>query len=291
DQRGGSMPKLAVSDLYTLVRNHGAKPGVDRCMVAGALQESGGDLDARGDWEGGHAHSVGLWQLHDQGLGAGMTEAQRANPDTACGGMRPECARGCDYWAAQGLTGEDLGARTYLWAERPAGYNLPGSTADRGIRSKWLEANEVPDNTVLRNAVMAEARNLFGIPYRIDPPPDGVNNLDCSLFVVKTFGNAGIPFPLGVRTAEQIRRVCDRVEWPAVQRGDLLFFEGTYDCQERPWTDGHVATHIGISLGKGTMQMFDCHAKNGSNGPPGVAQTDISGEYWPEHPFPAPPPP
>ena len=37
---------------------------------------------------------------------------------------------------------------------------------------------------------------------------------------MKTFANAGIPFPLGVRTAEQTRRVCEPVDWPDVLRAE-----------------------------------------------------------------------
>lgn len=39
--------------------------------------ESGGRVDAVGD----AGHSVGLFQMHDQGAGFGLTVAQRQNPD------------------------------------------------------------------------------------------------------------------------------------------------------------------------------------------------------------------
>ena len=279
------MPILGVDQLYELVRRHGATSGLDRSLVAGALEESGGNTDARGDWEGDHPHAIGLWQLHDQGAGAAMTVAQRANPDVACDVMLPLYRQWWDYWQAQGLTDEELAARTYLWAERPLQYNVPGSAADVGIRRKWLEASAMADNVALRDAVMQAAAGLHDIPYRMDPPPDGVNTLDCSLFVVKAFANAGAPFPLGVRTAEQIRRVCDPIPWATVQRGDLLFFEHTYDATEALGPDGHLATHIGISNGAGTLSMWDCHASNGDSGPPGVGQTNISGQYWQDHIF------
>src|SRR3954452_18986446 len=279
------MARLTIAELYTLVRRHGAAAGVDRCMVAGAQAESEGDPACQGDWEGDHPHSIGLWQLHDQGLGAGLSIAERADPDRACSVMLAEYARWYDYWADQGLVGEDLAARAYLWAERPADYNVPGSAADRRIRQKWRGTSEVADNAALRAAVLTAAANLRGIPYRIDPPPDGVATLDCSLFVVKAFANAGIPFPLGIQTAEQTRRVCEPVEWPDVQRGDLLFFEETYDCAEAPGPDGKVVTHIAISHGAGTLRMWECHAANGESGPPGVVETDVSTPYWQDHLF------
>jgi cell wall-associated NlpC family hydrolase len=279
------MARLTVAELYALVRRHGAAAGVDRCMVAGAEAESEGDPACQGDFEGDHPHSIGLWQLNDQGLGAGLSAAERADPDRACTVMLPQYVQWYDYWTGQGLVGEDLAARAYLWAERPKDYNVPGSAADQRIRQKWREASEVADNAALRAAILAAAANLRGVPYRMDPQPDGVHTLDCSLFVVQTFANAGIPFPLGVRTAEQTRRVCDPVDWPDVQRGDLLFFERTYDCPERPGPDGKLATHIGISQGAGTLRMWDCHASNGDSGPPGVGETDISTPYWQDHLF------
>jgi hypothetical protein len=126
---------------------------------------------------------------------------------------------------------------------------------------------------------LAEAAQRVGIPYRLDPPPDGENNLDCSLYVVVTFRGGGIPFPREVRTAEQIRQHCTPVDLGAAEPGDLLFFEHTYEPNEPPGPDGHVASHVGISLGAGTRRMWDCHCADDS-GLPGVGQTDISTGYW-----------
>jgi hypothetical protein len=148
-----------------------------------------------------------------------------------------------------------------------------------------------PPSGDLRARVLAEAAARQGIPYRIDPPPDGVNNLDCSLFVIATFRAAGIPFPGGVRTAEQIRQACEPVDWAAVQPGDLLFFEHTYEPNEPPGPDGHVASHVGISLGAGTQRMWDCHSSSGDSGGPGVTQTDVGADYWQQRLFDARRPP
>ncbi|HZR97554.1 MAG TPA: LysM peptidoglycan-binding domain-containing protein [Chloroflexota bacterium] len=136
-----------------------------------------------------------------------------------------------------------------------------------------------------RTRVLAEAARRQGIPYCINPPPDGVNNLDCSLFVLVAFRGARLPFPAGVRTAEQIRQACDPIAWDAVQPGDLLFFEHTYEPNEPPGPDGHVASHIGISLGAGTQRMWDCHCTMGDSGGPGVIQTDVSTDYWQQRLF------
>lgn len=131
----------------------------------------------------------------------------------------------------------------------------------------------------LRDILMQLAEGRKGIPYRINPPPDGTTTLDCSLFVVLTLQDAGIPLPSSVRTAEQIRQASDAIDFDAVDKGDLLFFENTYDAPGPAGPDGHIASHVGFSLGKGTRMMWDCHA-SGESGPPGVGQTDISTDFW-----------
>lgn len=126
------MNQLTNDQLYELVRRHGATPGLDRTMVAGALTESGGDADAEGD--GGH--SYGLWQLHDQGRGAGMSREERCDPDLACTRMLPFYR---EAWArAAGAATERLRATgAYLDAERPAGWTDLGSPAAARFRGRW----------------------------------------------------------------------------------------------------------------------------------------------------------
>lgn len=89
----------------------------------------------------------------------------------------------------------------------------------------------------------------------------------------------GLPFPSSVRTAEQIRQRCTPIDFGAVQAGDLVFFEHTYEPNELAGPDGHVASHVGISLGAGTRRRWDCHSGDDS-GLPGVGQTDIGTAYW-----------
>jgi hypothetical protein len=133
--------------------------------------------------------------------------------------------------------------------------------------------------TSQRDRILEVAATRQGIPYRLDPPPDGTTTLDCSLLVKLTLAEAGLPLPGSVRTAEQIRQTCDPIDWDSVDKGDLLFFEGTYDAAGPAGPDGHIASHVGFSLGKGTRRMWDCHA-SGDSGPPGVGETDISTAYW-----------
>lgn len=128
----------------------------------------------------------------------------------------------------------------------------------------------------MRQRVLDAALDYSHIPYRLDPPPDGVNSIDCSLLMLLAAKDAGIPLPAGVRTAEQIRQATIPVDWNDVKPGDLLFFENTYDAAGPAGPDGKIASHVGLSLGAGTRRMIDAHERDGLD----VAPTDISSQYW-----------
>jgi cell wall-associated NlpC family hydrolase len=127
-----------------------------------------------------------------------------------------------------------------------------------------------------RARLLATAAIRKGIPYLMPPDPTGRISLDCSLFVDLTFRDAGVPFSSAVRTAQQLREACDEIDSSELQPGDLVFFQNTY-----PAGPGR-ASHVGISLGSGTQQMWDCHAFPGDSGPPGVGITNIS-VWWPDY--------
>src|SRR4029450_13161498 len=64
-------------EVESLVVRTALERGVDPYLALAIVeQESGGDPRAVGD----HGHSVGLFQLHDQGMGAGLSVADRQNP-------------------------------------------------------------------------------------------------------------------------------------------------------------------------------------------------------------------
>lgn len=146
------MPVLSIADLLDLMRRHGATAPLDAILVAGALTESEGNTDAQGD--GGH--SWGLFQMYDQGLGAGMSVAERCDPDRAVDVMLTEYERAYGNGQAYGLTGDDLAAHAYLYAERPWQYDIAGSAADQRFREKWqMVGNNMPSDapeTVTYNA-------------------------------------------------------------------------------------------------------------------------------------------
>lgn len=126
----------------------------------------------------------------------------------------------------------------------------------------------------LRDDILNAARARLGVPYGLPPAP---GELDCSLYVLEAFKAAGIPFPAGVRTAEQIRWASLPITWDEALPGDILFYEGTYDAGP-PSADGHIASHIGISLGAGSGRMLNAVE-------PTSRETDITGPYWQDRLF------
>ncbi len=131
----------------------------------------------------------------------------------------------------------------------------------------------------LRARILDAAAQREGMPYRLDPPPNGVDNIDCSLYVIVTYRDAGCPFAPSVRTAEQIRQACIPIGWADVKPGDLLFFEHTYEPGGQPGPDGRIASHVGISLGAGTRRMWNA-VESQVSGVSGVQITYLSDEYW-----------
>jgi cell wall-associated NlpC family hydrolase len=103
--------------------------------------------------------------------------------------------------------------------------------------------------------------------------PPYAGSFDCSSYVLQVFTDVGAPFPPGIRTAEQERQACTLIPWEHVAPGDLLFFENTYTPSEGLGPDGHVASHVGISLGAGTQSMWNAVE-------PAVKQSDIGVAYW-----------
>ncbi len=132
----------------------------------------------------------------------------------------------------------------------------------------------MPDQTALRAAIIAQARARLGIPYGLPPGP---GETDCSLYVRDVYEAAGLPFSPGVRVAEQERQDTVPIDFADVLPGDLLFFEGTYDAGP-PSADGHIASHVGISLGAGTHRMLNAVE-------PVSTETNIATPYWQAHIF------
>lgn len=128
--------------LYALVLAYEPDPVLARIVTAAALAESGGNTDAEGDLVRGRPTSIGLYQINDI---HGLSQAFRSNPSSATQWMltnefRPAYQEGLVY----GYQGEWLARWTCMRAERPYGWNGPGSpglnsTAADRYAEKWNE--------------------------------------------------------------------------------------------------------------------------------------------------------
>ena len=96
---------------------YSAETGVPLDIFLSLIQaESGGNQYAVGD--GGA--SVGLFQLHERGVGYGLTVEERYDPQKQFDLMAPRIKNAYEQAIAEGLVGRDLIARVGVLAERPA---------------------------------------------------------------------------------------------------------------------------------------------------------------------------
>jgi uncharacterized membrane protein YgcG len=134
DGASTSVDQKTLLDNVKIVAEIAKKDGVDPATaVADMLVESGGNNKAIGD--GGH--SVGLFQLNDQGEGAGMSVAERQDPT-----RNAEIALS---HFAKANSGEDPGVVAYN-AERPA---------DRSAYVAKVDASLGEAHTLLKQAGVA----------------------------------------------------------------------------------------------------------------------------------------
>ena len=99
--------------------------------------ESGGDPNVVGD----QGHSIGLMQLHDQGLGSGLSVQQRRDPRTNLGRGVAQLAQAYRAARAQGLQGDRLVGETYRAAINPgAVFGGPQITAVVGYTRDLVTA-------------------------------------------------------------------------------------------------------------------------------------------------------
>lgn len=170
-----------------------------------------------------------------------------------------------------------LGATYYIWETHNSGEHDLSIWGNPARLALFRDPPTVQQGSIpmtLRDDIIREARARLGIPYGLPPGP---GETDCSLYVRDVFEAAGLSFSPGVRVAEQERQDTVPIGWDDVLPGDLLFFEDTYDAGP-PSVDGHIASHIGISLGAGTHRMLNALE-------PVSAETRIDTPYWQEHIF------
>lgn len=129
------------------------------------------------------------------------------------------------------------------------------------------EAYEIPADALSDPqfaAMMEEAEKYLGYPY-VWGGSSPATSFDCSGFVSYVLNNCGVGWDVGRLGATGLMNICSYVSPTAVQPGDLIFFEGTYD------TTG--ASHVGIYVGNN--MMLHC-------GDP-IQYANINTSYWQQH--------
>ncbi len=128
-------PAPGPASIQRIAMNAGANPDLAEIMAAGAKTENPSlNPQAVGD----NGHSVGLWQMHDQGEGAGMSVEQRADPATAAQRMVPAYQQAYERGQRQGYQGPELAVYTYLNAEKPRDQRIRGGPAE-AMRANYAE--------------------------------------------------------------------------------------------------------------------------------------------------------
>ena len=118
------------------------------------------------------------------------------------------------------------------------------------------------DETFAR--LMDEATKYIGYPY-VWGGSTPQTSFDCSGYVCWVYTKSGV-YNLPRTTAWEIFKQCTVVPKSELKPGDLVFFQGTYDCP-------NPTSHIGIYVGENKM----LHCGN----PIGYASIDST--YWAEH--------
>ena len=113
--------------------------------------------------------------------------------------------------------------------------------------------------------MIREAEKYLGYPY-VWGGSSPSTSFDCSGFVSWVVNNCGNGWSYGRLGAEGLRQVTAYVYPEDAMPGDLIFFQGTYDC-------GGGASHCGIYVGDGMM----IHCGNP------IQYTSINSAYWQAH--------
>jgi hypothetical protein len=117
--QGGTEGVMAWAEMAA---QYGGEAGVPPEFILALIKaESNGNARAVGD----AGHSVGLFQLHDRGVGYGYTVEQRYDPALQFSLMMPRIAAAYNAGVAKGLSGRELAMFVGQQAERPAAAAVP----------------------------------------------------------------------------------------------------------------------------------------------------------------------
>lgn len=112
--------------------------------------------------------------------------------------------------------------------------------------------------------LFAEAEKYLGMPY-VFGGSTPATSFDCSGFVCYSVTHSGV-LNLPRTTAQGIYNQCIKISESEAKRGDIIFFQGTYNA-------GETVTHVGFYAGDG--KMLHC-------GNP-IQYTSTQSSYWKSH--------
>ena len=146
-------------------------------------------------------------------------------------------------------------------ASRVSGRIAVGKINGQATRLLAMYDGTVVQSQTQADKLISEAEKHLGKPYVWGAK--GPNSFDCSGFVYYVFSQFNII--LNTPTTTQVG-YGSYVAYNNLQKGDLVFFNDTYD--------GSNPTHVGIYIGNG--KMIHC-------GDYGVEYKDITSGYWQQH--------
>lgn len=131
-------------------------------------------------------------------------------------------------------------------------YRITEVTSAGGSTAGWAKLKAVGDG-------------LLGTPYVMGGETPHVG-MDCSSFVCYCFTHSGVK-NMPRTTAQGIfDSYCTKISASEAKAGDIIFFQGTYDC-------GETITHVALYAGGGAM----LHCGNP------VQYTSCTTNYWKQH--------
>lgn len=132
------------------------------------------------------------------------------------------------------------------------------------LTKKKTELNNKITSVDYADKLFAEAEKYIGMPY-VFGGSSPETSFDCSGFVCYVTTHSGV-FNLPRTTAQGIYNQCIKISPSEAKRGDIVFFQGTYDA-------GETITHVGFYAGNG--KMLHC-------GNP-IQYTSVNSQYWTAH--------
>lgn len=263
-----------------------------RALIANSYAESG---LSNGPPDGDNGHSIGLFQLNDNGgAGTGMTVEQRRDPSANTRKILSDygMARVVELWRA-GADAPELARQFCIYVERPANKEQKG--AERAEICKQLfgasTVSTPPHYTEDIRDILADALGQpywygaggLDCPWPVGGPGGGASapyGFDCSGWVLRAWQHLGLVWkktPVG-RTARDIAAFVERVEIGEQMPGDVACYA----------SDGSTVSHVQLVVSPPDPALGGhsiCYGANGGGSDthgtdPEACVKEAAGNYW-----------